>query len=551
MKLPTPIPGTLFIVIAILFFFSSLNGQTPAPRAKMLWAYEFSDYGLARSEAIDADGNIYVVGQSTGKWVMQNGDDITFNGGDTDAILIKFSQLGTMLWGTYIGGDNAEQCRAVTIDKDGNIIVGGVTKSASGIATDGSTRKGMFLAKYSKTGQKLWGTNYGGSTGIDWISGVNSDWIESVITDKNGTIYISGHAVSTDLPKTIPAFSFAGYNDAFLAKFSSAGVLEWSRYFGGEVGESGNTLAIDNQNHIWMGGYTTSPDHIELNGFDNPGPDYNTCGFLAEFTATGEQVWGTYYGDNHYLWNYTEFTDIAFDSQGNLIATGFTTATDYIAYQGNDTTLAGYYDMFVLKMDNTKNKVWATYLGGENEEQAFGLALDSYDNIFITGYANSDSLGFAGFGDEFPGNGFQPINLTAKFSSRGDLMWSSYYNTQISGYKHGKTILSSGGKLFVAMESFMAIEDLDPANITATENEIQFQKSVVYPNPSSGKLKVANASDLLSGIEIRDVTGKQIFYQEVNNTNRSEEISVNTQPGMYLVILHYAGRKEIVKWIRN
>jgi len=466
--LPLRYVGIYFSMAISILSFVDAYGQAPFPRARLKWSSDLTIYGTVMSEAIDSTSDIYMVGTTPGSALIKMGDDTSYDGGESDGMLVKFSKDGTLKWGTYIGGSNLDRCTSVAIDnKDLTVVVAGITKSASGIATDATTRKGIFVAKYTHDGTKLWGTNFGGSKGIDWIQGVNVDWVYNVVVDGNSNIYITGRTESTDLPKTIPGNSFNGYNDAFLAKFSPDGVLEWSRYFGGVVGERGNTLAIDKNSNVWMAGITSSSDGIALNGLDNPDPDYNTCGFIAQFSPSGEQLWGTFYGDTHYLWNTTEFTGIAFDSKGDLVATGYTTATSNIAYNGYDETLAGYYDMFILKLSSNKEKMWATYIGGEEEDQAHGLAIDSYDNIFINGATNNDSLSYAGFLDEFPGNGFQTVHLIAKYSAAGEPMWSSYYDNMIYSQfgSWGNTILLSDSALFIAGRDFISIEDLNPSNI--------------------------------------------------------------------------------------
>lgn len=448
------------LILSLQLLVYDLYSQATITRAKVNWIVKADSLHSINATVVDEQLNIYVAGSGP-KY---------FPGASKDGIVTKYSRAGEWLWTTYIGGSNFDACKNIALDIDGNIVVTGVTKSLPGFGTDLTAMKGIFVAKLNTDGVILWATNFGGSESIDWISGSNIDQVEGLVTDMDGNIFISGVTESDDLPKTISGDGFRGYRDAFLAKFSSSGALQWNRYYGGNVAESGNALVVDKDNTIWMGGVTSSKTGIALNGFDNPPPDYNSCGFIAQFDQDGQQLWGTHYGGTQYLHSYTEVTNMVFDYQDNLIITGFTTSDSYIAkYGGYDITHNGYYDMFILKMDLNKQKVWATYYGGAEEDKSFGVAVDTLGNIFLSGHTNNEGLGYAGFRNQFNGNGFQPIGLAVKFSSGGNRIWSTYLDSYTSGYKPVKTIASAPlGEIFIANTSVQSIKDLNPLNILNT-----------------------------------------------------------------------------------
>ena len=75
----------------------------------------------------------------------------------------------------------------------------------------------------------------------------------------------------------------------------------------------------------------------------------------------------------------TEYSmSIATDSNNNVYITGYT-------YGALDGTNQGSGDAFVVKFDSDGTEVWRTQLGTSEEDQAYGIATDSDNNVYITG----------------------------------------------------------------------------------------------------------------------------------------------------------------------
>jgi uncharacterized repeat protein (TIGR01451 family) len=88
--------------------------------------------------------------------------------------------------------------------------------------------------------------------------------------------------------------------------------------------------------------------------------------------------------------DWDEAYGIALDSVGNAYITGFTYSTDFPTLNPLQPTNHGFYDAFVTKMKvDGSALLFATYLGGAGSDIANGIALDSAGNAYITGYTNS------------------------------------------------------------------------------------------------------------------------------------------------------------------
>lgn len=96
-------------------------------------------------------------------------------------------------------------------------------------------------------------------------------------------------------------------------------------------------------------------------------------------------------------------SDIAIDSAGNIYIIGNTNSTNFPVYHAYNSTLGGtndtYWfadviggDLFVAKFSPTGNLVYSTFLGGNRDDYAEGIAVDSSGNVFVTGITYSQNF---------------------------------------------------------------------------------------------------------------------------------------------------------------
>ena len=261
-------------------------------------------------------------------------------------------------WGTYFGGIDFESGNAVAADKSGNAYITGYAESQSGIVTSGAFQTAFggdvedaYLAKFSKSGQLLWATYYGGD---------GNDYGNGVATDGSLNVYITGTTASTNGIASSGAFqtSKKGATNAFLAKFNTAGVRQWGTYYGGAKNDYGTGLATDGSGNVYMEGETNSLSGLGTNGAYQVYLVGNNDAFLAKFNSSGALQWGTYYGGN----NFTYSTTPALDNSGNIYITGYTTCTSGIATNGAyQTSFADVTDAFLAKFNSKGGILWATY----------------------------------------------------------------------------------------------------------------------------------------------------------------------------------------------
>ncbi len=129
-------------------------------------------------------------------------------------------------------------------------------------------------------------------------------------------------------------------------------------------------------------------------------------------------------------------TGIAVDGSGNVYVAGYTNSLDFpLASPGS--LPAGANHAFVAKLDSTgSNLVYADYLGGNNQDYGYALALDSANNVWVTGSTASSNFPMVNpYQGTYPGsfNGF-----VSKISADGS---SLLYSTYLGG--NGSDVLSS------------------------------------------------------------------------------------------------------------
>jgi hypothetical protein len=454
------------------------------------WAtyYGGSEWDYGTSCAIDASGNIYMIGStsSTSGIATAGAHETTVN----DGFLVKFNSSGVRQWGTYFEGNG----NACTTDASGNVYIVGLTNSTSGIATAGAHQTVMsgsgdaFLVKFNSSGVRQWGTYFGGNASVP----TGNETGISCATDASGNVYMVGMTHSTSGIATVGAHQtvYGGNNiDAFLVKFNTSGVLQWATYYGGIGDERGMSCATDASGNVYMAGQVF-PDGATASYMSTPGAHQTTYGggftdaFLVKFDPNGVRQWGTYYGGS----GLEEGTSCAIDPSGNVYMAGHTGSTTGIATAGAHQTVfgGGGLDGFLVCFNSSGVRQSGTYYG---ECFVSDCATDASGNVYMAGITTSSS-GIATAGAHQTANGN-------------------------SGYNDAFLVKFSGISV----------------GINETINDKLF---TIYPNPSQSIVNVqADAKLIGSAYSIHDNTGKVVLSGKINTENISVDLG-NLAAGIYL-----------------
>lgn len=337
-------------------------------------------------------------------------------------------------WATYFGGEENESYFVgdVATDSRGNSIISGYTQSLSIIGTGGppeSYYEGQaftFIAKFDPAGNLLWTTYNGGALGA---------LFRSITVDKDDNIIAVGDSASQDniaTPGTHQTELYPGnnenYPDAIIVKFDLNGNRIWGTYFGGESFDALTGVTTDKQGNIYTIGTTASHENISTPGsFKEIGDadvHHKWNGILARFDKDGNRVWATYYGGEH-------TSEIAIDNEGNIYFVGDTYSHDEIATPGayrENFLGTTWNEAFIAKFTPGGDRIWGTYFGGYDYDFGEGLAIDSKNNVIISGATRSDSdIATPGAHKETKATVTDWDAFLAKFDSAGNIIWSTFY----------------------------------------------------------------------------------------------------------------------------
>lgn len=445
-----------------------------------------------RSCTVDALGDVIIAGNTTSPSQLATaGSHQTVFGGDSDVYLAKFDDSGNLIWSTYLGGDNYDANTNIVLDVAGNIYATGQTKSSTGIATSGSHQMNLsiidsydaYVAKFSKTGQRLWSTYYGGD---DYDIGL------AISLDSNKNLYVCGETFSASGISTNGSFqsTLAGEKDAFIVKFDSAGNRSWATYYGGVDNEAIADIRVYQNMHFYVVGTTQS-----LSGLSTPGSFQEVHqgsydGYIAKFDLTGNRVWGTYYGG-------TEFDNCAqimLGSPSYLYITGTTWSSDAIASAGcYQSTPGGLSDAYVAKFQDC--------------EASIALTLNEASILTAS-----------------PGASYQWLKCDSGLAPIEGATNQSFQATQSGSYA-------------VVVVNELCSDTSECVDVSVVSiSEITDNKSLsVYPNPNNGSFTILypdgdNNSAFV--FDIRGVKVEEIFLKPGPN-----DVQLNLKSGVYFLVV--------------
>lgn len=219
------------------------------------------------------------------------------------AINATLTSTPTLLYSTYLGGNDEDRAYDIALDSAGNVYITGQTSSTDFPTTPGAYDRfysgdpfDVFVSKLSADGSTLLYSTY--------LGGNSEDGGNAITVDSVGNAYIAGATYSTDFPTTpdVLDITLDGGRDAFVAKLNAAGdALIFGTYLGGSNWEYAYGIAVDGEGNAYVtgfthGGFPTTPGAVQ------PTHGGATDPFVVKLNSDGSAlVYSTYLGGSLYL----------------------------------------------------------------------------------------------------------------------------------------------------------------------------------------------------------------------------------------------------------
>lgn len=274
----------------------------------------------------------------------------------------------------------------------------------------------ILLAKYNASGGLIWRTYL-----------PSKDWHAILTTDDYGNVYISNTTYNQNIADSnafIQNFVVSYDNQGllqpnhYLVKLDSSGQKIWATYY-----FTCEKIVYNNDNI-----YTLSIEESNLQtatqGTFQQAPGSSS---IQKMNAiTGQRIWGTNYCPNAF----SNIKDIEVKNSsiyGVGMSYNFGNPGSYFATNGAFlNTMLGQQNMFIVKFDDTGNRVWGTYFGGDNYEEGYSISVKN-NKLLISGYSNSSNIATEGAFINLKPNPGKMDLFFSMFTTNGEHLFTSYY----------------------------------------------------------------------------------------------------------------------------
>ena len=324
-----------------------------------------------------------------------------------DYYTIKYDQDGNQLWHASYDGGEWDYAYGVAVDSDNNVIVTGASEIWHDYDEDGEEDEGeincdYYTIKYDSNGKKLWEVTY----------------------DNGGRDEAYGIAVDSENNIIVTGRSFNGLNYDYLTiKYNSDGKELWDEpvIYDGEDVDGANSLAVDSADNVIVTGYSKIWHDYDQNGQRDDG-EVNLDYYTIKYDKDGEELWSKAYDqgrDDGAL-------EVVVDSTNNVIVTGASERWHDYNENGKEDEGEVKSDYCTIKYDQDGNEVWdePLFYDSGHSDTAYGAAVDSEDNIIVTGSYSTPP-------EVEPGTWAPPLMhcyTTMKYNSEGIKIWEVTYD---------------------------------------------------------------------------------------------------------------------------
>ena len=384
-----------FIVFTFLFCCESDDSITTN---QIVSINEVSTLGGTKNESgqsvvATSDGGFAVLGYSQ----SMDGDLLNKSNISYDFWLIKYNFNGEQEWQKVYGGSSDDRGYDIILSNDNNMVIFGSSKSADGDVSSNAGSNDFWIAKISNSGAIIWekSLGYNGSdNGYSVIQTIDNGYLLLGVLDVTASDGEGNNRISS--------YRHAG-GDYWAVKLDANGVLEWSRYFGGNFTDT-SYAACQTQggDYIIIG----SSDSNDIDISNNKGTyDF----WIIKISSEGNLIWEKSYGGSEI----DEALDITPTTDGNFIVCGNTRSNNIDVNLNN-----GAADIWILKITPNGEILWEKTYGGNSFEAAKSVHQTTDNGFVIAGNSRSDN-------NDLTKNNGQNDGWIFKINQDGILQWQT------------------------------------------------------------------------------------------------------------------------------
>jgi hypothetical protein len=333
---------TCLLILTLILLVSKLQSQS------FTWAHGAGTWVTDKTYKIigDSQGNTYITGH-----VYDGTSFGTYVGGGGGTYVTKYSSTGTVLWAKFAIDAYNGTGRALALDSQGNIYVGGdysYQLNFGDTVLHGAHQTTPFLAKYSSTGNLLWAKNIGvpGENGWPICGGLAIDDDDNVYMTGifSGVLRLEGGITIFDANPT-----YWGYYNIFLVKYDKNGNIKW--------GKGGGTANYDNYavdlvsapgNSILLAAAIGGNSALKFGSIIETGLTSGGS-VILEFTQSGEIKWSSVVNGT--------ITDIEVSNDDHVLATGL--FSNRIYFDGGYSLYSEQPTNFIVKYESDRSVGWS------------------------------------------------------------------------------------------------------------------------------------------------------------------------------------------------
>ncbi|MBN1690124.1 MAG: SBBP repeat-containing protein [Dehalococcoidia bacterium] len=266
-----------------------------------------------------------------------------------------------------------------------------------------------------------------------FLGGNLGDSGNAIAVDAMGNIYVAG---TSNAAWGNPLRAYSGNGDAFVAKLNTSGALIWLTFLGGSESDQGNGIILDRNGYVCVTG--TSHDTWGSPVRQFPGGIYQP--FVARLSNNGALQWNTFLGGG----SWGKGRGVVTDAAGSIYVAGDSYSTWGSPVRAHS---GAWNDAFTAKLDSSGSLFWITFLGGPGDDTGLGITVNAAGNVYIVG--NTDNLGAP---DDSWGTPIRSYShndaFIAALSNNGALVWNTFLGGVDNDF--GKALaIDAGSNLYV------------------------------------------------------------------------------------------------------